>query len=129
MKNAARSPGVKDAVEGSQTLPRSLYPECFPAPWASCRSWACFQNNPFRLYSLALHLPLMLRSGALSALQPPWGEAGTTKDGIPLTIVLGTVDDAHTTLRAVVREHQDIKEVLLCWVALQDLLVHMLHCL
>lgn len=46
-----------------------------------------------------------------------------------LTVMLGTVDDAHTTLWAVVGEHQDIKEALLCWVTLQDLLIHILCCL
>lgn len=48
---------------------------------------------------------------------------------VPLTVVLGTVDDAHAALWAVVGEHQDVKELPLCWAALQDLLVHMLHCL
>lgn len=46
-----------------------------------------------------------------------------------LTIVLGTVDDAHATFWAVVGEHQDVKEALLCWVTLQDLLIHILCCL
>ena len=52
----------------------------------------------------------------------PWG-------WVPLTVVFGAVDDARTALRAVVGEHQDIKEVLLCWGALQDLLIHILRCL
>lgn len=43
--------------------------------------------------------------------------------------MLGAVDDAHTALWAVVGEHQDVKEVPFFWVALQDLLVDILHCL
>lgn len=58
-------------------------------------------------------------------MQPPRHGQGW----VPLTVVLGTVDDAHATLWAVVGEHQDVKEVPLCWVALQDLLVNILHCL
>lgn len=56
-------------------------------------------------------------------------EADTPGDGVPLTIVLRAVDDAHAALWAVVGEHKDVEEVFLCWIALQDLLVHILRCL
>jgi len=68
----------------------------------------------------------MLHCGALSASQPPRGSRHPWA-GVPFTVVLGAIDDAHTALRAVVGKDQDVKEVLLCRVALQDLLVHILR--
>lgn len=74
--------------------------------------------------SLVPHWCFTVMSSSLCSLP---GEASTPGDGVPLTVALGTVDDAYAALWAVVGEHQDVKEVLLCWVALQDLLVHILH--
>lgn len=79
-------------------------------------------------FPLALSLPLM-HHHCLICSSAPVGRGYPPSAVCPLTVVLSTVNDAHTALWAVVGEQQDVKEVLLCWVALQDLLVHILHCL
>lgn len=78
-------------------------------------------------FPLALSLPLIHHY--LICSSAPLGRGYPPPGVCLLTIVLGTVNDAHTALWAVVGEQQDVKEVLLCWVALQDLLVDILHCL
>lgn len=106
MQHAARLPGVKDIAEGSWA-PRELLPSSPHIP---------------SLFATDGPLWCLICSAASRGIRHGQG-------WVPLTVVLGTVDDAHATLWAVVGEHQDVKEVPLCWIALQDLLVNILHCL
>lgn len=59
-----------------------------------------------------------------------WRRAGIkAREGGFLTILLSAVYNAHTTLWAVVGEHNDIKKPLFLRVSLQEFLIHILYCL